>query len=234
MLCCIIAESFCLLYFEEKREREIENCKSVYKWFFFMGVHFLFVLYFDCDCLEFAFGFESLSHGLWHGRWWWSWESKTDLYAIVDEPLESRERTNHDDTWAQTGPAALPSQILENLTGADAWRLVQYGHNAIGRVRDDGTEDTGDVTGGERDHELLALVALLSWLWYDVLVESFDSLLKATELHHGIWDLTEPEWLETLEEWIAAFLGHLGISFAHVVSVAWHGLDSDLHGLEWR
>jgi len=148
--------------------------------------------------------------------------------------LESRERTNHDDTWAQALPASRPAQVLENLTGADAWRLVQDGHNAIGWVRDDGAEDTGDVTGGKGDHQLLALGALGSWLGYDVLVDGFDSLLKATELHHGVWDLTEPEWLETLEEWIAALSLHFTVSFTHVVSVAWHGLNSYLHSLEWR
>jgi len=180
-----------------------------------------------------AFRLESQPHAFWHGRWGRSRDSEGDLDRVVDEPLESSESTNHDDTWAKTSPAALPAEILEDLAGGRAWGLVEHGHDAIGWVRDDGAEDTGNVTGGKCDNELLALAALCSWLGHDVSVEELDGLLKARELHHSVRDLAHPEWLDTLEEWIAAFLGHLCVGFAHVAGVAGHGLDSDLHGFEW-
>jgi len=100
-------------------------------------------------------------------------------------------------------------------------------------VRNDSAKDTGDVTGGEGDDELFSFGALGSWFWDDVGVEHLDGFLEAREFHHGVRDLSEPKWFETLVEWVAGFFGHLGVSFSHVGSVAWHGLNSDLHGFEW-
>jgi hypothetical protein len=73
-------------------------------------------------------------------------------------------------------------------------------------VRDDGAEDTGDVTSGKGDHQLLATGALGSWLGNDVLVDGLDGLLEAGELHHGVRNLSHPEGLESLEEGTGAFL----------------------------
>jgi len=180
-----------------------------------------------------ALGLELQPERLGHGRWWWAGKPEGNLYRIVDEPLQRRQRTNHDNSRSKAGPAALPAQILENAASGGTGRLVEHGDDAIGGVRDDGAEHTGDVTGGEGDDELLALGALGAGLGHDVLVEELDGLLKARELHHGVGDLAEPEGLEALVEGVAALLGHLGVGFAHVVGVAGHGLNSDLHGFKW-
>jgi len=186
--------------------------------------------------LELAFGLESLSHGLWHGRRRRAWQTESNLDRVVDEPLQGGERTNHEDTRTETSPAALPAEVLEHLAGRSAWRLVEHRDDAVGWVGDDRAEDTGNVTGGKGDHELLALGALSTRLRYDGCVDDLNGLLKAAELHHGVRDLAEPEWLEALVERIAAcWLSlHLSKRLTHVVSVAWHGLDSHLHGLKWR
>ena len=96
--------------------------------------------------LELAFRLQSLSQGLWHGWWWWSWESEGHLDTIVDEPLKSSQSTDHDDSRSETGPETLESEVLGNLTGAGAWRLVEDGYDAIGWVRDNRAEDTSDLT----------------------------------------------------------------------------------------
>ena len=95
-------------------------------------------------------------------------------------------------------------------------------------MRDDGTEDTSDVTGGEGDHELLGLGALLSWLRNDVLVDGLDGLFEAGELHHGVRNLSHPEGLETLVEGTGAFLSlHSREAISESGGVV-RGLDSDL------
>ena len=43
------------------------------------------------------------------------------------------------------------------LASGGAGVLVDDGHDVVGWVGDDGTEDTSDVTGGEGDHQLLGL-----------------------------------------------------------------------------
>ena len=78
-------------------------------------------------------------------------------------------------------------------------------------MRDDGAEDTGDVTSGEGDHQLLGFAAVGSGLWNNVGVDSLDSLFETGELHHCVRNLSHPEWLETSDEGSVAFFGlHLG------------------------
>ena len=101
-------------------------------------------------------------------------------------------------------------------------------------MRDNGAEDTGDVTSGKGDHELLATGALVSWLGNDVLVDGLDGLLEAGELHHGVRNLSHPEGLESLVEGSGAFL-----SFHSREAVAESGrvvgrLDSDLKNGSFR
>lgn len=37
--------------------------------------------------------------------WWWgTWKTEEHFHWIVDEPLQSRQSTDHDDTWAETLP----------------------------------------------------------------------------------------------------------------------------------
>ena len=65
---------------------------------------------------------------------------------------------------------------------------------------DDGAEDTSPVTGEEGDHELGLLGVGALGGSEDVLIESLDSVLEGTELHHGVGNLTHPEGLDTLVE----------------------------------
>lgn len=101
-------------------------------------------------------------------------------------------------------------------------------------MTDNGAEDTSNVTGGKGDHQLFALVALSSWLWYNMLVEGLDGSFKSGELHHGVWNLTHPQWGQALVETAHALLaGNLWETFSEGVGETWLGLDSDLNSLEW-
>ena len=57
---------------------------------------------------------ELLLEGFGHGWWWWSGESESDLDTIVDEPLESGEGTDHDDSGTKSLPDTLGSHLLED------------------------------------------------------------------------------------------------------------------------
>jgi len=68
-----------------------------------------------------------------------------------------------------------------------------------------------------------------------LLVEQLHGALEASELHHGVGDLSHPQGNQTLVEGIdALILQHLGHSLAEVVGESGNGLDLDLGGLERR
>ena len=79
-------------------------------------------------------------------------ESDHSLEAIVDPPLKTSEGTDHDDSGHETSPETLESDF-----GVDGANFVsqrarnvslgnQLGKDGICGVRDDGTEDTSEVT----------------------------------------------------------------------------------------
>jgi hypothetical protein len=66
---------------------------------------------------------------------------------------------------------------------------------------------TGDVAGGEGDHQLLGLVALVPRLRHHVLVKGDHSLLETGELHHGVGDLPAPQGNQRFVESVDALNG---------------------------
>lgn len=88
-------------------------------------------------------------------------QTDVDLEGIVDEPLEGSQGTDHEDTHAKTTPDTNGTHLSEDLTNRrTSGVLVQLGDDRVSRVRDDGAEDTSDVTTDERDTELFKLGAL--------------------------------------------------------------------------
>ena len=57
-----------------------------------------------------------------------------------------------------------------------------------------------DISGNKRNHKLFRLGALRPWLWHNVLVKCLQCPLKASKLHHRVWDLTSPQWHYTFVE----------------------------------
>ena len=100
--------------------------------------------------------------------------------------------TNHDNPSAET----LGSQGTEtNLAGDGANRLAlvfgftQEGDYRICGVRDDGADNTCEVSGCKGDAELGALAVCGLGFGEDVCVEERDDLLEEEELGHGVGDL---------------------------------------------
>lgn len=166
-----------------------------------------------------------------------SGETDGDLEGIVDEPLEGGEGTDHEDTETKSTPDTSGTELGEdgaNTRGSLV--LVELGDDGVGRVGDDGAENTSNVTGGGSDSELLDLGALSTRLGDDVLVDGLNSALESPELHHGVRNLATPERSETLVESSQAFLGDdLGHTFTKSggegAGLGVGGLDADLNGL---
>ena len=70
-----------------------------------------------------------------------------------------------------------------------------------------GAVTSGNVTSSEGDNQLFGLGAVGSWLGHNVLVQKFNCPFEAGELHHGVRDLSAPQWYEGLVEAMNALLG---------------------------
>jgi len=102
---------------------------------------------------------------------WWTGNAQGDLYTVVDEPLQSGQSTDHDDTGRQSVPHAAEAQGLGHAHGAGSLGLVQLGDHHISGMGDHGAEHTGDVASGEGHDQLLALGALGTGLGHHIPVE---------------------------------------------------------------
>jgi len=162
-------------------------------------------------------------------------ETHGDLEGIVDPPLETSEGTNHDDTGAETVPETVEANAGIDLTSG-ATLLVHDGDHSVSWVRHNSAENTSPVTSQEGDHKLHVLGVGFTWGSEDVLIQGTNGLLESDELHDGVWDLSAPEWGDTLVHQAPATFGHhLWPAFTHG---GWEGtlvggLDSDFHSLEW-
>lgn len=122
-----------------------------------------------------------------------------NLESVVDPPLETGERADHDDTSAETIPQT--SEADSSVDFADgAALLVHDGDKSVSGVRNNSTEDTSPVTGNEGDHQLEVLGVRFAGGGENVGVESTDGLLESNELHNGVGDLSAPERNDTLVE----------------------------------
>jgi hypothetical protein len=65
--------------------------------------------------------------------------------------------------------------------------IVQERDQVICRMRNNGTEDTSNVTPGETNTQLVRFAALRLWNRNSMLVNEFNDGLKGSKLHHGIW-----------------------------------------------
>lgn len=166
-------------------------------------------------------------------------QAKPDLEGIVDEPLEGREGSNHDDPGGQAIPKPREADVAVDPAHGFGGGLaglavgVELADHDVCRMRDDGTGDTGDVAAQETHAGLLQLVVALLGL-AQLLVDEVDGLLEGREFTHGVGDLAAPERGDALVEAGDAFLlDDLGPALPESVRVGGErGLHADLDGLE--
>jgi len=120
--------------------------------------------------------------------------------------LHAGKGTNHENSGSDTFPETAETNFsidffdLSSSSGLGFTSLVEDGNHGISWVRDDGAENTSNVTRHESNHELGALGVRALLLGEDVGVESLDDSFESDELNDGVWDLSSPEWLKTLVE----------------------------------
>ena len=123
------------------------------------------------------------------------------LPGIVDPPLQTRQRTNHQNTSSQAVPASLPAQHLHRLQHRDLLRgVVHLRHARVERMRHQRAEHTGDVARGERHRQLRRLAVRLTRLRQQEAVEQTHDVLERRELHHRVRNLTAPQRHQTLPQ----------------------------------
>lgn len=132
-------------------------------------------------------------------------KTASDLEGVVDDPLKAGEGTNHEDSGTETLPESCESNLCVDLlnlrpSGTTSLSLVEDGDHGVSWMRNEGAENTGNVTRHESDHELFSLAVRGLWLGEDISVEFSDNLLESDELDNGVWNLSSPKWLETLVE----------------------------------
>lgn len=159
--------------------------------------------------------------------WWWrTRNAQSHLNAIIYEPLQGSKCTNHYDTWCQSVPHAHEAKRLHNASSARTLALIQLGDDYISWMRDNGAEDTSNVTSSKGNYQLLALWTICTGLGYNIpgwikqkvstfkniyrlsysLIQELHSTFEAGKLHHGIWNLTHPQWHQALVKTCDAFL----------------------------
>jgi hypothetical protein len=102
--------------------------------------------------------------------------------------------TNHDNPSSQSSGGELtPSDLACDLTKALALvgALAHLRNERISRMRDDGADNTGEVTRSKGNAKLDVLGVGLLGCGKDVSVEHLDDTLEEEELGHGVGDLWE-------------------------------------------
>lgn len=151
--------------------------------------------------------------GSWHG-----------LEAYINHPLETSQSANHDDTDGETVPESSESNFPVDPAHDGSKCLarfsirIQFTDHDIGGVGDNGTENTSEISTGEGDTGLrsLAIVALLSG---ETVINLFNNSLKRSKLHHGIGNLTSPQWIQSLVKAGPAFFGYNGVDAVQGASI---------------
>merc|ERR1719473_1777738 len=103
-------------------------------------------------------------------------------------------------------------------------------------MRDDGAENTSNVTGHEGHTKLGALAVARFWLGEDVGIEGLDDSFEGDEFDNGVWNLSAPEWGETLVESVGTLssLQVVETGDSGLGELAWLGsLHFDLKGFPW-
>lgn len=139
-----------------------------------------------------------------------------------DEKRRTSESTDHDHTSTETlrGKVA-PPDLRRDLTNRLALvrLLAHLRDQRIRGMRDDGTDDTSEVTRRERNTQLRRFRVAALRLGEDVLVEQVDNVFEEEELGHRVRDLAGPKREERTE-------GESGLGF-HEVHLRERGTEGD-------
>jgi hypothetical protein len=118
-----------------------------------------------------------------------------------DTPTGSTYDNPDRQTIPETWEANSGVDTAHGCTKAFSWGAlgVQFADHDIGRMRDNGAQNTSQVTTSECNSSLAAFTVVVLGA-REVVVHSLNDSFEGGELHHGIWDLATPQWVETFVE----------------------------------
>lgn len=130
-------------------------------------------------------------------------KSDVGLERVIEEPLETSESTNHNNTDRETIPETTETNLAVDTANSSTDRLTRLllsvnlrNHNISG-VRNNSAENTSNVTTKEGNTSLSKKRVLLLGERKG-LVDLFNSLFESSKLNHGVRNLTSPERRKTL------------------------------------
>lgn len=103
-------------------------------------------------------------------------------------------------------------------------------------MRNDSAENTSQITRSKSNSQLKSFGVFILWLSENIGIEKLDDLFEGDELDNGIWDLSSPEWSESLEEsGVSSLRANFAVSSSKFVweSTSLGSLDLELNSLKW-
>ena len=112
------------------------------------------------------------------------------LKIVVDHPLQTSERSNHEDPNREPIPESSEPNVFVDTARCASKAFaglaigVELRNHDICRVRDDGTQDTSNVTTCE-GHGRLCAVSVVGFLAWKMIIDLFHDCFKRGELQIG-------------------------------------------------
>lgn len=124
---------------------------------------------------------------------------EVDLVSKLSRQFHVHQYSPERQASPETREADVFVDPADSRARALAWLAlrVELRDHHVGWVRNDGTEDTSDVTSREGNTSLSSL-RVVGLLTGKAVVHHFDDGLKGSKFHHGVWDLTAPERIDAL------------------------------------
>ena len=126
---------------------------------------------------------------------------EVDLVSKLSRQFHVHQYSPERQASPETREADVFVDPADSRARALAWLAlrVELRDHHVGWVRNDGTEDTSDVTSREGNTSLSSL-RVVGLLTGEAVVHHFDDGLEGSEFHHGVRDLATPERVDALVE----------------------------------
>lgn len=128
-----------------------------------------------------------------------SLQPNSSLESIINPPLKTSQSTNHDNSGSQSSPKSIKSNVFVNgfhiiHSGSFSFHVVQFRDHGVSWMRNDGTDDTGEVSWSESDTKLSEFrVFIFGFSGKNVIVKHFNCFLEKDEFDDGVGNLSGPK-----------------------------------------
>lgn len=129
----------------------------------------------------------------------WSLKTNSSLETVINPPLQSSQSTNHENSGCESIPESFKSNLSINFSnilhcGSFIFNRVQFGNHSISRVRNNGTNNTSQITRSKSHRQLSGFaVFVFRFGSENVSIESLHNFLEEDKFGNGVRDLSGPE-----------------------------------------